>query len=148
VELIARTTSLEPLDLDECHRLLYRKQTGRLAWVNADGEVEIVPVNYLFDRGAVLVRTAEGSKLDATIRAATVAFQIDGFDAARQSGWSVLVKGRAAKVWDSPELDYLRRLPLHPWAPGEKEHYLVVFPTAITGRRIVQDGSFQAGWWS
>lgn len=148
MNLIARTTRMEPLETDECHRLLYSKQTGRLAWVNDGGDVEIVPVNYLFDRGAVLVRTAEGSKLDATIRGARVAFQIDGFDVTRRCGWSVLVKGRAAEVWDSPELDYLRRLPLHPWAPGDKEHYLVVFPTAITGRRIDQDSSSHPDRWS
>jgi nitroimidazol reductase NimA-like FMN-containing flavoprotein (pyridoxamine 5'-phosphate oxidase superfamily) len=126
---------VEVLDIDECLRLLGSAQIGRLGFVD-DGAPVILPVNYLLDRGTVLVRTAEGSKLEAAVRGARVAFEVDDFDASKREGWSVLVKGRAAEVWEPSELDHDRDLPLRPWAAGEKEHFLVVHSSQISGRRI------------
>jgi hypothetical protein len=40
------------------------------------------------------------------------------------------------EVTDTAELARLRRLPLHPWAPGAKAHYVRILPAALTGRRI------------
>jgi nitroimidazol reductase NimA-like FMN-containing flavoprotein (pyridoxamine 5'-phosphate oxidase superfamily) len=127
---------LETMDVDDCLALLSEHRIGRLAFADGD-ELVILPVNYLFDRGAVLIRTAEGSKLEAAVRGARVAFEIDGFDQDERSGWSVLVKGRAAEVWEHKELDIVRDLPVQPWAPGEKAHFLVVMSSSISGRRIV-----------
>lgn len=130
------TRRLDVLDVDECLTLLTAHQIGRLAFPDGD-DLAILPVNYLFDRGAVLIRSTQGSKLEAAVRGARVAFEIDGFDQAERSGWSVLVKGKAAEVWEREELDAARSLPLEPWAPGEKAHYLVILSSSITGRRIV-----------
>lgn len=137
---------LEELDVDACLALLAEQRIGRIAFAGEDGDLVILPVNYSFDRGAVLVRTAEGSKLDAAVRGARVAFQIDGFDVERRTGWSVLVKGRCLEVWEVAELEHARALPLQPWAPGEKEHFLVVYPSAISGRRIAA-GDDADPWW-
>src|ERR687898_346774 len=44
------------------------------------------------------------------------------------------------------DLERLRRLPLVPWAPGAKPHYVWVRPEEVTGRRIsVADLPFN--WW-
>ena len=84
----------------------------------------------------VVLRTDDGTKLDAAIRGSRVAFEIDGTDAAARTGWSVVVRGEAVEVTDPAELARLRKLPLHPWAPGGKAHYVRILPAALTGRRI------------
>ena len=43
--------------------------------------------------GAIIFKTAAGSKLDATVQGAIVAFEVDGFDVADRSGWSVVAVG-------------------------------------------------------
>ena len=53
------------------------------------------------------------------------------------TGWSVLVRGEAIEVADPAELARLRRLPLDPWAPGAKAHYVRILPAKLTGRRIL-----------
>ena len=53
-----------------------------------------------------------------------------------ETGWSVLVKGRAAEVTDPVELDDVTRLPLHPWAPGPKDHWIRIEANEVTGRSI------------
>ena len=105
----------------------------------------MVPVNYVLDRYMVVLRTDEGTKLDAAIRGSRVAFEIDGTDAATRTGWSVVVRGEAVEVTDPAELARLRKLPLHPWAPGAKTHYVRILPAALTGRRICAPGrSFES----
>jgi len=126
---------LEILSAEECAELLDAAEVGRLAFVSGE-DLVVLPVNHRVDRGAVLIRTAGGSKLEAAVRGRRVAFEIDGVDAHARTGWSVLVQGTVTELWEGPELDLaLRRTPLS-WAPGERDHVLVVFPSAITGRRI------------
>src|ERR671910_533676 len=88
----------------------------------------------------------ECSKLDAAVRGAPVAFEVDGVNRERQTGWSVLIRGQVEYVSDPTDLERLRRLPLVPWAPGAKPHYVRVRPEAVTGRRVsVADLPFN--WW-
>ena len=133
------------LSKQECHTLLGRRHLGRLAFV--DGEFPLIlPVNYVLDDAAVIVRTDAGSKLDAAVRGAPVAFEVDGVNEVEQTGWSVLARGHAEEVTDPDQLDRLRRLPLVPWAPGAKAHYVRIDATEVTGRRIsVADMPFS--WW-
>ena len=130
---------------EECHALLGRRHLGRLAFV--EGELPLIlPVNYVLDDGAVIFRTDAGSKLDAAVRGAPVAFEVDGVDEIEQTGWSVLARGDAEEVTDPARLDRLKALPLVPWAPGAKAHYVRVAAAQVTGRRIsVADMPFS--WW-
>jgi nitroimidazol reductase NimA-like FMN-containing flavoprotein (pyridoxamine 5'-phosphate oxidase superfamily) len=100
----------------------------------------VFPVNFVLDRHMVVFRTGEGTKLDAACRGRRVAFEIDGTDAAAHTGWSVLVRGEAVEVTDPAELARLRKLPLDPWAPGAKTHYVRILPAVLTGRRISGPG--------
>ena len=43
-------------------------------------------------------RTADGTKLGAAMEGSVVAFEVDRYDADWQTGWSVLIKGRAEMV--------------------------------------------------
>jgi nitroimidazol reductase NimA-like FMN-containing flavoprotein (pyridoxamine 5'-phosphate oxidase superfamily) len=127
------------LTKSECFELLAREQLGRVAVVDDRGPI-VFPVNFVLDRHMVLLRTDEGTKLDAAIKGSRVAFEIDGIDAATHTGWSVVVRGEAVEVTDPAELARLRKVPLHPWAPGAKDHYVRILPAAVTGRRIAAPG--------
>jgi uncharacterized protein len=130
----------------ECRRLLGERHLGRLALVDADGPV-ILPVNYAFAAGTVVFRTDPGGKLDAVAGGAAVAFEVDAVDEGSRTGWSVVVRGRAAEVSDPAELERVRPLPLYPWAPGAKARYVGVRPASITGRRIAIPADLPFTWW-
>ncbi len=136
--LIDDRTGLERLTRDECVELLRGAQVGRLAVV-ANARPLIFPVNYAMDGEVVVFRTAAGTKFDAAVREMAVAFEVDEFDRDARAGWSVLVSGRAEEVVSESHLARLKNLPLRPWATGEKDNWLVITATAITGRRIVPD---------
>ena len=135
----------QELTKDECFGLLAERHLGRVALVDQRGPI-VLPVNYLLDRYAVLFRTDDGTKLDAAVRSTRVAFEIDGVDEATRTGWSVLVRGEAVEVSDPVELARLRELPLHPYAPGVKGHYVRILPAAVTGRRIALPDA-PSNWW-
>jgi nitroimidazol reductase NimA-like FMN-containing flavoprotein (pyridoxamine 5'-phosphate oxidase superfamily) len=141
----------QELSKSECFGLLAHEHLGRVAFVDHLGSI-VVPVNFVLDRHMVVFRTDEGTKLDAACRGSRVAFEIDGADEAARTGWSVLVRGDAIEVTDPAELARLRKLPLDPWAPGAKAHYVRVLPAALTGRWIsapggtsIRDGQPQPG---
>lgn len=125
----------QELTKSECFALLAREQLGRVAVVDDRGPM-VYPVNFVLDRHMLVLRTDEGAKLDAAISGSQVAFEIDGADAAARTGWSVVVRGEAVAVTDPAEVARLRRLPLHPWAPGARAHYVRILPAVLTGRRI------------
>lgn len=130
-------TTLATLSADECRALLitHRPRLGRLAFVAGEWPI-VLPVNYALDGAAVYVRTAAGSKLDAAVRCDRVAFQIDHADEVWEEGWSVLAFGHLRIVDDPDELAHVRRLPLRPWASGDKPHYLCLEIRSLSGRRI------------
>jgi nitroimidazol reductase NimA-like FMN-containing flavoprotein (pyridoxamine 5'-phosphate oxidase superfamily) len=125
--------------------LLARQRLGRVVLVDDRGPLAL-PVNFVLDQYTVLFRTDEGTKLDVAVRLAPVAFQIDGVDQATRTGWSVLVRGEAKEVTDPAELALVRRLPLYPWAPGAKGHYIRILPSSLTGRRIALPEA-PSNWW-
>jgi nitroimidazol reductase NimA-like FMN-containing flavoprotein (pyridoxamine 5'-phosphate oxidase superfamily) len=123
----------QELTKSECFGLLARQQLGRVAFVDDRGPV-VFPVNFVLDRQMVVFSTGGGTKLDAAIRGSRVAFEIDGADPAARTGWSVLIRGEAVQVTGPAELARLRKLPLDPWTPGAKAHYVRILPAALTGR--------------
>jgi len=129
-------TGIEWLDRDECLRLLAADEVGRLAVVSG-GSPAIFPVNYRLDGEAVVFRTDAGTKLDDGPRA-PACFEIDAFDRDHRRGWSVVVAGRLEEAtrYTAATLDRVRRLPVDPWAGGEKAHWVRLVPTRITGRRV------------
>jgi len=134
-----RQVRWQELSKSECFQLLAQEHLGRVAVVDDRGPV-VFPVNFVLDRHMVVFRTDKGTKLDAACRGSRVAFEIDGTDAGAHSGWSVVVRGEAVEVTDPAELARLRKLPLDPWAPGAKSHYVRILPAALTGRRISAPG--------
>jgi nitroimidazol reductase NimA-like FMN-containing flavoprotein (pyridoxamine 5'-phosphate oxidase superfamily) len=129
-------TGIEWLDRDECVRLLQPDEIGRLA-VSVGHAPTILPVNYRMDGEAVVFRTDMGSKLEFGSRA-PVSFEIDDFDRAARTGWSVVVSGRVEETtpYDAETYDRVHALPVEPWAGGDKSHWVRLVPSRITGRRI------------
>jgi uncharacterized protein len=138
--------ALRELSDEECRGLLAEQRVGRVGFVDRD-EVVILPVTYLMDRQAVLFRTNEGSKLHHATSGHRVAFEVDGLDPQRRTGWSVLVKGTAETIRDPVELERVRELPLTPWAGPGKSHYVRILPSSVTGRRIDVGDALAALWW-
>ena len=130
-----RQARWQELTKSECFELLAREHLGRVAVVDDRGPIVFL-VNFVLDRHMVVLRTDEGTKLDAAIKSSRVAFEIDGTDPATRTGWSVVVRGETVEVTNPAELARLHKLPLHPWAPGAKTHYVRILPAALTGRRI------------
>jgi len=127
---------LAVLPFDECIRLIGATPVGRVAFAMA-GEIEIMPVNHTLDATTIVFRTATGSKLTAATQASVVAFEVDGWDAVIEDGWSVVVHGRAEQVTDSDQLRRLDALSLRPWADAaERPQWVRILPDAVTGRRV------------
>jgi nitroimidazol reductase NimA-like FMN-containing flavoprotein (pyridoxamine 5'-phosphate oxidase superfamily) len=130
--------SLQVLSNDECWTLLASQQVGRLAVVAGHYPL-VVPVNYALDRRILVVRTGEGTLLQAASHA-NVAFQVDQVDPIARAGWSVLVRGLAEEVTDRHReelVESTHATGATPWAPGDRGHWLRVIPHDVTGRRIV-----------
>lgn len=133
------------LDVDVCLHLLATRHVGRVAVADDTGPV-VFPVNYTVDAGTVVFRTGMGSKLAAADQRADVAFQVDDVDVGRRSGWSVLVRGRLVEVTDGDEVDRLAQLPLDPFAGGDRDHYVRVMATSVSGRRITVPERVPSEW--
>jgi nitroimidazol reductase NimA-like FMN-containing flavoprotein (pyridoxamine 5'-phosphate oxidase superfamily) len=131
---MAQGRELEELSVDECLELLQRHEYGRIAFVR-DERPELLPLNYRYHEGAIVFRTTYGTLLDAAHNQSVV-FEVDGTDESNRTGWSVIVHGKAEEVWLADELERVRSLPLEPWAGGERDHYLRISPSAISGRRV------------
>lgn len=127
---------LEILSREECLQLLASVPVGRVA-VSVDALPVILPVNFGLLGEDVVFRTAPGSKLDAAVRNAVVAFEVDHYDPVYHTGWSVLVTGVAEEVTDPLVLAAARALPLEPWAlDGLADHVVRIRTGMISGRRI------------
>jgi uncharacterized protein len=129
-------TRVTKLTRDESIQLLQDKSfVGRVGFM-ADGLIQVLPVNYLAEDGAIFFCTADGTRLSAMAAGAPVAFEVDASQAMYHSGWSVLVNGTANEVNDPDELERLRRGPLKSWAVTRPQHWVRISIDSISGRRI------------
>lgn len=133
--VIEGRTWLELLSPSVCWELLEHAEVGRIG-VMVDSSPEIYPLNFAVDERTIVFRTDEGSKLRGLIRSPSVCFEVDGLDRDNRTGWSVLVKGRAAELATGEEMRKVTSLPLRPWALGHKVHWIRIRPDSVSGRRI------------
>ena len=134
-------SGLGVLPLEECRQRLQAAKVGRVSFVD-QGEPVILPVNYALDGEAVVFRTAPGSKLTAADNELPVAFEVDGFDEDRRTGWSVVIGGKATTVEEPAQLARLDMLGVSPWAGlAERTHWVRIRPYSMTGREIIYQDS-------
>lgn len=124
------------LDEAECLALLHNATIGRVA-VSIGAVPAVFPVNFTMVDGAVAFLTGNGTKLDAAVREAVIAFEIDDFDPVYHQGWSVLVVGTARERRDRADVERALAAGLAAWAPGHKEHLIWLEPEFMSGRRIL-----------
>lgn len=131
---------IEQLDQEQCLQLISPGGIGRIAYTGRFGPA-VLPVNYTLQDGAVVFRTAEHGALDDDLRTGItnadyqVAFEIDDIDQAGRQGWSVLIQGPAHHVTGAEE-EAARRAGVDTWAPGDRELFVRIVPSRVTGRRI------------
>jgi nitroimidazol reductase NimA-like FMN-containing flavoprotein (pyridoxamine 5'-phosphate oxidase superfamily) len=129
---------LELLEEDEAWALLRSGAVGRVG-VTMGAMPAIFPVNYAVLDGAVVFRTAPGSKLSAAAADAVVAFEVDDYDRADRYGWSVLVVGPSEVVHDLDVTDQVLAADLEPFADGLRTSIVRIRPSFVSGRRIVHE---------
>jgi nitroimidazol reductase NimA-like FMN-containing flavoprotein (pyridoxamine 5'-phosphate oxidase superfamily) len=124
------------LSVEECMVLLATSPVGRIG-VSIGALPVILPVNFIVFEGDVILRTVPGTKLQAATTGSIVAFEVDGYDAALRSGWSVLIQGRASEISDDGEVACLSSLPLESWAlDGHADRWVRIEASIVTGRRF------------
>jgi nitroimidazol reductase NimA-like FMN-containing flavoprotein (pyridoxamine 5'-phosphate oxidase superfamily) len=132
--------TITELDEAECLRLIAQGGIGRIAYQSRFGPA-VLPVNYQWHDGSVVFRTAEHSTLDEDLRTGVaggdykVAFEIDDLDVASRQGWSVLIQGPAHHVSES-EREAALQAGVEPWPAGDKELFVRIIPSRVTGRQI------------
>ncbi|MDT0396628.1 MULTISPECIES: pyridoxamine 5'-phosphate oxidase family protein [Streptomyces] len=125
------------LGRQECLRLMAGVSVGRIVFTRR-ALPAVLPVNFgLDDDDAVLLRTSAMSDLVRVVDGAVVAFEADDVDAARHSGWSVVVTGPAAVVTDPAEHERLARTGPVSWVPAPREVFVRIEPELVTGRELI-----------
>ena len=119
----------------ESLRLLATAPVGRLIFtVNALPAVRLM--NFALADGLIVLRTAADATVARRVNDAIVAFEADDLDTATSSGWSVVITGRATRVTNPELIARYRRMSLAPWAPGERDQFVVITTEVVEGRRV------------
>jgi uncharacterized protein len=126
------SSKLREIDRDECLRLLGTQRVGRIAFVDDSGP-DVLPVNYVMDGDDVVIATTGYGAIARASTGARVAFEVDDLDEYTESGWSVVVRGRANR--ESP-FDQSTERP-HPWADGTRTYLLRITNASVSGRRLI-----------
>ena len=132
---------LEELDEAECLRLIASGGIGRIGYSGRYGPT-VMPVNYQLYEGTIVFRTTPDSTTDEDLRTGIanaeykVAFEIDDFNTAARTGWSVLIQGSAHHVESEAERASVAGAGVDPWPGGDRELFLRINPTRVTGRRV------------
>jgi uncharacterized protein len=135
---------MDELEIEVCWWLVARTRFGRVAFV-VDGVPAVRPVNCGVLERQVVFRTGTDTTLGQMADGSPVAFEVDHTDPVAESGWSVIVTGHVRLVTDADELTRLAEYELHPWAPGVRDRWMKVVPTAVTGREVTRHRDLSRG---
>ncbi|MXM68020.1 pyridoxamine 5'-phosphate oxidase family protein [Streptomyces sp. HUCO-GS316] len=133
---MSQNNAFRALDRQECLRLLAKVPVGRVVYTR-QALPAVLPVNFSLDMDAsVLLRTSAGSDLVRAVDGVVVAFEADEFHAATESGWSVVVTGRAQVITDPVEHERLSRTGPQSWMPVRDAVFIRIEAEMVTGREI------------
>ncbi|MEL7977202.1 pyridoxamine 5'-phosphate oxidase family protein [Isoptericola sp. F-RaC21] len=129
------TSPVTLLTEDDSWEFLRTQSVGRLATA-VGGEAEIFPVSFAAGDGVVYFRTRPGTKLVELTVNSRVAFEADewGEDVAT----SVVVKGTARILETDAELAAARGTGLVSFQNDDKNVWVSITPTEVSGRRIAR----------
>lgn len=128
---------LEVLSREECLQLLRTASLGRIG-VSVGALPMVLPVNFRLVGDRIVFRTGRGTKLDAAVENAVVAFEVDDMDPMSHTGWSVVATGLASEVTDPAEVTALEAAGLPHWAKGIDGRVVAVSMDLLSGRRLRQ----------
>src|ERR1043166_1510693 len=120
---------IEELDEAESLRLISAGGIGRIAYQSRFGPA-VLPGNYQWHDGAIVFRTPRPGAPHPDL-----AYEIDEIAPAGRQGWSVLIQGPAHHVSED-ERESAERAGVEPWPAGDRELFIRIVPTRVTGRRI------------
>jgi helix-turn-helix motif-containing domain protein len=123
------------LSTEAALELMGTEQLGRVV-VRRSDDMDIFPVNFVVDGGAIYFRTSEGNKLFSLSLNNDVLFEADHVDLDNHDAWSVIVKGTAEVLQDAAAIHHADSLDLTPWLPTLKYNYVKVTPNSVSGRKF------------
>jgi hypothetical protein len=126
---------LQVLDRDECMARLERHTVARIGYVDT-GWPTVVPVNYRVQGGDIYMRSLAGAKLKAAERGDTVCLELDGYDEALRTGWSVIAHGALEVIHDAATLRQAWTNDPHPWVAAPQWRWLRMVPFSVSGRTV------------
>ena len=132
IDLIGGT---EIVSQDACWEMLGTESIGRVA-LYADGQIDLLPVNYGLDGDGIIFRTNAGRKM-LGVGLGEIAFEVDSVDPVTRSGWSVVVHGTARDITRHDTT--ARQFAAQPWT-GSKDYLVRISPRSVTGRRVGPTG--------
>ncbi|MCW2889247.1 MAG: hypothetical protein JWL58_6109 [Streptosporangiaceae bacterium] len=136
-----RHDGFRELDRQECLRLLALVPIGRIVYTQ-QALPAVLPVSFSLDRDfSIVLRTSAASRMARAVDGAVVAFEVDQFDEAAHTGWSVVVTGRASLVTDPGERKRLRDSGVRSWTAPVEEVFITVAPEVVTGRALEGAGA-------
>ncbi len=122
----------------ECWELLRSTSLGRIVFTH-HAMPAIRPVNHLVDDQTIIIRSHLGATIVSRAAAdagTVVAYEVDDLDAARHTGWSVIVTGLARLVREPAAIERYEKL-LEPWIAGQMDHVIAIEPRFVSGIRLV-----------
>jgi nitroimidazol reductase NimA-like FMN-containing flavoprotein (pyridoxamine 5'-phosphate oxidase superfamily) len=124
------------LPATECLALLRSHTIGRVGWNTTEGP-QILPVSYALRDDVIIFRTSAYGALSELRNVRQVAFEVDEFDVATRTGWSVLVRGWAKAATNPDDLSSMwqQQDPI-PWATGNRTLFITVSTDQLSGRVI------------
>jgi transcriptional regulator with XRE-family HTH domain len=132
----AKNPVLHNLSRDEGMHLVAPGGIGRFLFDEPGRGPVAVPVNFRMDGDDVIFRTTAEGGITGGLHGEPVSFDVDHLDNALGEGWSVLLSGTASVVTDPAGLDRAKALGIEPWAGGDRQTYVRIAVTQVTGRRI------------
>lgn len=126
--------AVDELRTGECWRLLQSADYGRLAVIGPDGAPDIFPMNFVAKNECIYVRSGPGSKLVDIVRNREVAYETDGRNG--DFTWSVVVRGKAARMDADDEIEASGLLDLRTATPTGKDNFIRITPSTVTGRQF------------
>ena len=137
IDIISR---MGVIDDDACIELIESTPVGRVGFISADTPL-VLPVNHAWWEGSIVFRSLEGQKLSAAAEHQRVCFEVDHWDPADRSGWSVVVQGTAREVTEWAEKEQLENIGLVPWArEAWRTLWIRIDPDQISGRVLTRPG--------
>lgn len=132
---------LETLTAAECREHVAAGGIGRFLFVEPGRGPVAIPVNYIMDGDDVVFRSGRQTSIANVLGQdppgdQQVSFDVDHLDEALAEGWSVLLTGTAHLITDPEELSHAAALRIRPWPGGERDVFVRMSVSQVTGRRI------------